>query len=297
MSSASNIKRTKTNKYFIMLRLLVLIFLFAFTTIVLAQKVIYSPRYFGPNANQAAELTGAIIPEFTTVDFSGNYYFGFGDQAINPELKIEIPLLPRKVSLKLWVALWEKYTVESAIYEERGMSKMEGITNGGDIYVQTRISVFKEKKYRPAMILNSTLRSASGGPIEERRYYDTPGYYFDVEAAKSFGFNNEIINDVRVSADFGFLCWEMSNSKQSDAIMYGGKIILSNKAIDFEHTLAGYSGRINSDDELLVYSAKLIGKTKPVSFFVQYKYGINDWNYHQLQAGISFQIKSLTPKY
>jgi hypothetical protein len=280
-----------------MLKLFILILFSAFTASILAQNIIYSPKYFGPNANQAAELTGAIIPEFTTVDFSGNYYFGFGDQAINPELKIEIPLLPRKISLKLWVALWEKYSVDSIRYQERNMLKMNGITNGGDIYVQTRISVFEEKKYRPAVILNSTLRSASGGPIEERRYYDTPGYYFDLEAAKSFGFNNVIINDVRVSADFGFLCWEMSNSRQSDAIMYGGKIILSNKAVDFEHTLSGYSGRINSDDKVLVYSAKLIGKTKPISFFVQYKYGIRDWNYHQLQAGISFQIKSLTPKY
>jgi len=280
-----------------MLKLFILILFSAFTASILAQNIIYSPKYFGPNANQAAELTGAIIPEFTTVDFSGNYYFGFGDQAINPELKIEIPLLPRKISLKLWVALWEKYNVDSIIYQERNMSKMNGITNGGDIYVQTRISVFEEKKYRPAVILNSTLRSASGGPIEERRYYDTPGYYFDLEAAKSFRFKNKIINDIRVAADFGFLCWEMSNSRQSDAIMYGGKIIMSNKAIDFEHTLSGYSGRINSDDNVLVYSAKLIGKTKPISFFIQYKYGIHDWNYHQLQAGISFQIKPLTPKY
>jgi len=279
-------------------RICTIYLLICFIPVVCSQTVNYSPAYFGPNANPVAEFSGATIPKFTTVEVSGNYYFGFGDQTINPELKIEIPLLPQRISLKLWVALWEKYTVTQALYDQRQMQgKLSGTTNGGDVYVQTRFSVLAEKKYLPAVLLNITLKTASGEAFKERRYFNTPGYYFDAEIAKSFRFENKIINDLRIATDLGFLCWEMTNSRQNDAFMYGAKIILSNNVIDFENTLAGYKGRIKNGDNPLVYSAKLIGKYKIFSFFVQYKYGIRDWNYHQLQAGFSVGIQKLTPKY
>ena len=263
-----------------------------------AQNVNYSPAFFGPNANTVAEFSGAIIPEFTTVEVLGSYFFGFGDQTINPELKIEIPLLPQRISLKLWVALWEKYTVSQELYDERQMfGKLSGSTNGGDIYVQTRISVLAEKKYLPAVIFNATLKTATGEAFKERRYFNTPGYYFDGEIAKSFRFKNKIISDIRIATDLGFLCWETTNSSQNDAFMYGGKFVLSNKIIAFENTLAGYKGRIKNGDNPLVYSTKLTGKYKIFSFFVQYKYGIRNWNYHHLQAGFSVGIQKLTPKY
>jgi hypothetical protein len=66
---------------------------------VFSQNVNYSPEYFGPNANPVAEFSGATIPEVTTFSVSGHYYFGFGDQTVNPEINLEVPLLPQKVSM------------------------------------------------------------------------------------------------------------------------------------------------------------------------------------------------------
>jgi hypothetical protein len=245
-----------------------------------------------------AEFSGAIIPKYTTLEVSGNYYFGFGDKAINPEVKAEIPLLPQRVSLKLWWALWEKYWVTQEIYDKRQMEgKLTGVTSGGDIYVQTRILVLVEKKYVPAVIINATLKTASGEAFEERRYFNTPGYYFDAEIAKSFRFKNKIINDLRIAADLGFLCWEMTSSRQNDAFMYGGKLTLSNKIIALENTIAGYRGRLNNGDRPLVYSAKFSGKIKVFTIFAQYKYGIHDWPFHQFQLGLAVEIEKLTPRY
>ncbi|MDR2840105.1 MAG: hypothetical protein LBV75_02410, partial [Paludibacter sp.] len=258
----------------------------------------YSPAYFGPNANPVPDFTAAIIPEFTTLSVAASYSFGFGDRTINPPLTIEIPLLPKKVSLKLWLPLMEYYSVTPAVYDYRKMEgKLSGSTSGGDIYVQTRMLLFSEKRTVPAVVLNSTLRSASGGEFEERRYFDTPGYYFDVEIAKSFPINTEVVSDIRLAADLGFMCWETSGSTQNDATMYGAKIILSNKSLDFENTISGYSGWMKNGDQPLVFTSKLNGKLKNFRLFLQYKYGITDWNYHQLQAGVSFDLKKLTPKY
>jgi hypothetical protein len=125
--------------------------LLVFTVFVLnlqAQTINYSPAYFGPNANPVAEFSGAIIPEYTTLEASCNYFFGFGDQTVNPEVKVEIPLLPQRVSLKVWMALWEKFWVTQNIFEERQMmGKKTGYSNGGDVYVQTRISILLERTH------------------------------------------------------------------------------------------------------------------------------------------------------
>ena len=184
------------------------------------------------------------------------------------------------------------------MYDERQMEggNLQGTTNG-DIYVQTRMLITQEKKYLPNIILNSTLKSASGSNFAQRRYFDTPGYYFDVEIGKSIHTKSRIVSEIRAVANLGFLCWETTNSTQNDAPMYGGKVILSNKLFDFENVLSGYYGWMNNGDAPLAYSSKLTFKQSKINFFAQYQYGINDFPYHHIRAGISFQLSKLTPKY
>ena len=263
-----------------------------------AQTVNYSPAYFGPNANPVPEFTDATIPATTTVKVSGNYYFGFGDNTSNLNFNVEIPLLPERVSFKVWVVPIERYRVTQAIYDKRNMAggRLSGTANG-DFYVQTRMLILKERKIAPAIIFNSTLKTASGNNFLQRRYFDTPGYYFDVELGKSIHLENKIIDEIRFVANLGFFCWETTNSTQNDAFMYGGKIILSNRLFDFENSLSGYYGWMKNGDAPLVFNSKLIFKQPKFSIFMQYKYGIKDFPYHHVQTGISFTLPKLTPRY
>ena len=263
-----------------------------------AQTVNYSPAFFGPNANPVPEFGQATVTDRTTVRLSGDYHFGFGDQTANATLTVEMPLLPECVSLKVWASMLEHYRVTQDVYDLRQMQggSLNGSANG-DIYVQTRIRILKERRMAPAIVLNSTLKSASGTHFEQRRYFDTPGYYFDLEVGKSFALNNRMVSTIRVVADLGFLCWETTGSTQNDAPMYGGKIILSNALIDFENTLSGYYGWMNNGDAPLVYTTKLTFKQPKIHFFAQYQYGIHDFPYHHVQAGISVPFGKLTPKY
>lgn len=177
--------------------------------------------------------------------------------------------------------------------------------SNGDFYVQTRISLLKEKKYAPAIILNSTLKTASGTNFNERRYFDTPGYYFDVEFAKSIHTKGKFINELRAVGNLGFLCWETTGSRQNDAPMYGVKIIAGNQNWKLDNTLSGYWGWMHTSatygadygDAPLVYAAKLTIMRSKMDYFAQYQYGINDFPYHQLRLGISFPIEKLTPKF
>jgi hypothetical protein len=268
------------------------------------QSVRYSPAWFGPNANPVPELTDAKIPSETTIELMADYYTGFGDITQNGYWKIEIPLIPKSVSFKLWSTLFENYQVSDNIFTLRNMVENKGIANG-DIYVQTRISLNKERKNLPAIILNTTLKTASGTNFINKRYFDTPGYYFDIESSKSFIINSLLINEIRIAADLGFMCWETTNSRQDDALLYGIQLNIHSGNFIIGNYIGGYDGWMHKHpsycydygDSPLVYKFKLQYSAKKTAYFLQYQYGIKDFPYHNLRAGIAFRIRALTPKF
>lgn len=267
-----------------------------------AQTVKYSTAWFGPNANPVPEFTDATIPTKTTISLMGDYYFGYGDVTKNGYFKIDIPLLPERISLKIWTSVLENYNTTTEIMQLRGSNSLSG-TASGDIYVQTRIRILKEQKQVPSIILNSTLKTASAKTVLSRRYFDTPGYYFDMEIGKSFSTNGMFVSEIRAVANVGFMCWETTNSMQDDATMYGGKIIIGNKKWKLDNSISGYNGWIHSNryfpsdygDSPLVYAAKFSVMTKNIDYFAQYQYGIKDFPYQQIRVGVSFTISKLTP--
>ena len=196
-----------------------------------AQSTKYSTAWFGPNANPVPEFTDASIPTKTTISLMGDYYFGSGDVTKNGYLKVEVPLLPKRVSMKIWTSIFEHYQITDALSIQRDMSGNTSGNANGDIYVQTRILLLKEKKFQPSIILNSTLKTASGTNFPERRYFDTPGYYFDVEIGKSIHTNCKFISEIVAVVNTGLLCRETTNNTQNDAPMYGGKIIIGNNNV------------------------------------------------------------------
>lgn len=275
-----------------------ILLLFLNQIITSGQIINCSPAYFGPNANPVPETGNAKIQNETTISLSGNYYFGFGDQTKNLFIKAELPLLSGRISFDSWIAVLEHYHVTDEINVFRNMPA--GVTSGtatGDIYFRTRISIFKEKKVFPAIIINSTFKTASGDSFGERRYYETPGYYFDVESGKSVYFKNDIISEIRFIVDLGFLCWQMMENDQNEGPMYCGKITLNNKLINFENSISGYHGWMHDGDNPLVYTSNLIIKCTSMNYFIQYQYGIRDYPYHHILLGLSTSISRLTPHY
>jgi hypothetical protein len=267
----------------------------------------YSTAWFGPNANPVPEFTDATIPAKTTITLTGDYYFGHGDQTENGYAKIEFPLIPERVSFKVWSTILEHYQVTDQLSAQRAM--LDGNTYGkanGDIYFQTRILLLKENKNVPDIILNTTLKTASGTYQQYRRYFNTPGYYFDAEIGKSLHTQSSFISEIRAVVNVGFMCWETERqSTQDDAPMYGGKIIIGNQNWKLENTLSGYWGWMHTNvrygadygDAPMVYAAKITKLTKNINYFAQYQYGINDFPYQQVRLGVSFTIDKLTPKY
>lgn len=281
----------------------ILILLFA--QICLGQSLIHhTTNYFGPNANPVPEFTDATIPEFTQVTINGDYYFGHGDETFSNLTKIEVPLIAEKVSVKIWKTILEYYSVTDQIFARRQMQKKQGSASG-DFYVQTRIKLLSEGTGKPSIILNSTLKTASGSDFKNRRFFNTAGYYFDLELGKSFKLNNFFIEEVRLVSDFGFFSWDIQTPNlnvQDDAIMYGAKLILKHKNISWENLFSGYNGWITRvedyGDRPMIFSSKLNLETKNNAIWsLQFQHGIKYFPYEQIRIGVQLPLRKLTPRF
>ncbi len=120
-------------------------------------KVRYSPAWFGPNANPVPEFTSAIIPAKTQLSAMSDVYFGYSDLTVSGRFKIEVPLIPEFVAIKIWCTPFEYFKVTPALADDRDMLKAEGVAIG-DYYVQTRIRVMQESKRGVDMVINTTLK-------------------------------------------------------------------------------------------------------------------------------------------
>ncbi|MGA9211810.1 hypothetical protein [Kaistella sp.] len=263
----------------------------------------HTTNYFGPNANPVPDFTDATIPKSTEFSVYGDYYYGYGDQTINSLLKLEIPLLPEKISVKLWAVPIEHYSVTDAIKNRRMMQKNSG-TATGDLFLQTRIALFSEKNSNISVILNTTLKTSSGSDFKNRRTFNTAGYYFDTEIGKSFAISNHFLNEIRLVGNIGFYSWDVltpNNNVQDDALMYGLKMILKKKNISWENTISGYNGWIKRapdyGDKPIILGTKLNLKGKQNTYFLQYQYGIRYFPFNQIRIGAVFSLPTLTPHF
>lgn len=263
----------------------------------------HTTNYFGPNANPVPEFTDALIPQNTNATLIGDYYFGYGDNTFSNNIKVEIPLIPEKVSVKVWKTLIEYYSVTDEIVSRRSMQKNNGFATG-DFYIQTRIRILSEKKNSPSLVLNSTLKTASGSDFKNRRFFNTAGYYFDVELGKSFVFNDSFIDEIRLVSDLGFFSWDVQTPNinvQDDAVMYGLKFILKHKNISLENTFSGYEGWIKRVEDYgnkpMVFSSRLNFEIRKTLWFLQFQHGIKYFPFEQIRVGVQIPLEHLTPKF
>lgn len=260
-------------------------------------KINFSPAFFGPNALPVYEISDARIPKETQFRCSGNFFFGFGDHTKSLDFKVNIPLLPERVSFEATHLAVEFWKVTPEVYHYRGMTgdKLKGIA-WGEFYCQTNIWLIKERENMPSFVLSGGFKTATGTGFSQRRNYDSPGYFFTLEIGHSYYPKYPFLEEVRMVGYLGFLCWQTTTNAQNDAFTYGGKIVLRNRLFDFQNMLSGYSGWIANGDTQLVYSSRLTFKRPKFTVFKEYQYGINDFPYHNVRLGCSFTLSSLTPR-
>jgi hypothetical protein len=107
---------------------------------------------------------------------------------------------------------------------------------------------------------------------------------------KSLYFKKSVINELRFVGMLGFLSYQLNDSKQNDAPLFGGKMILSSDKLSFENGLAGYSGWLKKGDQPLVLRSRLNFKSGSQHYFIQYQHALRDYPFRRLQVGVNFDL-------
>ncbi|MDD4923204.1 MAG: hypothetical protein PHS30_12125, partial [Bacteroidales bacterium] len=222
-------------------------------------------------------------------EVSVDAFWGFGDKTQSLSTRFTYVPIPGKLAISCWGVLAEHYQTTTDVRDERASMVESGEETFmmGDFYISTLVNVNQEKKYLPDVNLEIVLKTSASKTPYNARFFDTPGYWFDLTAGKSLKFPHSFIRELRLVGTYGFLCYQLNSARQNDAPLYGGKVILSSEKWSFENGIHGYSGWLDMGDKPQVLRSKLAFKQGNRYYFVQFQYALRDYPFHRIQTGVN----------
>lgn len=252
----------------------------------------YTAAFFGPNALPVLEQSDARIAEKHNLELSTDVFWGFGDETQSLSTKFTYSFIPGKLAVSVWGVIAEHYKTSIEVRDQRAslIENPEETVLIGDFYISTQIGILKERKILPDINLEIVLKTASSGRPWGARFFDTPGYYFNLTSGKSLKFENSFLDEIRLSGNFGFLSYQTNTAYQNDAPLYGAKLSLVSNKFSWENGIGGYSGWLDQGDMPMVLRSKLIFKSKQMNYFIQYQHSLRDYPFRRLQTGASIDF-------
>ena len=256
-----------------------------------------APYFFGPNAFPIPDMVKDTRAN-PTIELDGKYSWGrlapTTDRTFDVGFAIRLPLWTDRVNLSVYGQVHEWYRDTPEVREIRKVDPKYPLKGhcAGDVYVTVDFRILNERKYVPAMVLRAALKTASGDEYEKARFFDAPGYHFDITATKTFAFRNGgFFKCFKASLNFGFLCWQTDMGSQNDALMAAGSVELDTKYADLSVDCGGYYGREKYYDSptSLKVRLDLIPEMK-INPFVCYQRGLKDWPFDQIKLGIRYSF-------
>ncbi len=253
-----------------------------------------APDYFGPSAFPIPDMLDGRISNTFSATLAADIFDGHrGDMTEGVYINIAAPLFSDRVTMNLWLTSaveWYQMSEESHAHASLGDDIALRGYEFGDAYISTDIHLMREQKNRPDISVRVALKTALGYGFYKARYYDGPGYFFDVAAGKSKYLNHPFFSELRLAASTGFLCWQTDNGRQNDAVMYGIQCKLASKLFTLSGTFGGYSGWENDGDRPMSVKSELrfhLGRIEPI---IYNQYGIKDYPFTQWRVGINYQF-------
>ncbi|SDE50960.1 hypothetical protein [Ulvibacter litoralis] len=258
------------------------------------QHIVITPGFMGPNALPVPEIKTGILPSQLNLKVAFENHSSDGDQTSNFYTELYVPLQAKKVGLFVSVVPIEFYNVDEATLLDRKIETTDGKgTAGGDIYVGTYIQLLQNHKSLPDLLLTINLRTASGTKLEEARYTDSPGYFFDLSAGKEIALGSSFLPSMRLYAMGGLYVYQTHRTdfRQNDAILYGAGIDLNFNHFVFKNAFGGYSGFVRDGDRpALVRSTLKTTFNSMVNYELGFQKGIADQKYTTVRFGLNFDL-------
>ncbi|MCX6258355.1 MAG: hypothetical protein NTW49_10740 [Bacteroidia bacterium] len=271
------------------------------------QYFIMSPGYMGPNALPVPEAEDGLIEPGIKFKTALDFHFMKGDQTQDLYLQFSHPFCNNMISVGFSAVPAEHYQLDTTIRDERlvRFANPHGFA-GGDIIFWTNIQLIKNRPGWPDVLFNMACRTASGGDLQDARYTDMPGYYFDLSFGKSFLQNKEKNSWLRWYLMLGFYCWQtnLTAYSQNDAGLFGGGLKLNLNDILINNSISGYIGYIGmkhiimipdsskpheyAKDQPVVYRLDISKVSGKYEYGFRFQQGLHDFKYSTFRVSLSY---------
>ncbi|MDR1813789.1 MAG: hypothetical protein LBR18_02950 [Tannerella sp.] len=246
----------------------------------------YSPRYFGPNAFPLPELHNGLLCSEIEAEIRGDYHHYSGDRTKDVYARVFIPVAGGLAGVEVGGVIYEYYNMSEETHLERhsaGTRWPQGAH--GDIIVSSYYQLIRNNKWADVM-LEATLKTASGNRLADARFTDAASYWFDVNAGRNLLNTNNLT--LKLQALAGFYCW-MTNDvmhRQNDALV--GSVGISGSVggnIRFAADIVSLYGYENNGDRPIQLRTRLEYEYRRNALSFRYKHGIKDSLYDSFSLG------------
>lgn len=253
------------------------------------EYMIVSPRYFGPNALPIPELTSAKSLDSIQFQLQARHHRMQGDQTTDLFTSLTVPF-GKRMMVEGYVVALEHYQLDTLIRDARFARDRnpEGVI-GGDIYFATHIGLIQSHASLPDLTLRMGLRTASGLHLENARYLDSPGYFFDLRSSKTLSTKRGHL--LTVKGMIGFYAWQtnLTNHQQNDAVLYGLGLNWDTDQTFFQVDASGYDGYLNNGDHPRILRFEMGWKTTRFNYAILGALGSGDNLYDRFGFGITWK--------
>lgn len=251
------------------------------------ELLIYSPRYFGPNAFPIPEMRDGRVSERYEVEVRGEYHYYTGDKTWDIVGRALLPFFRGRAGIEVNWCFKEKYKMTPETRDERFAVDTESpIKYNGDIVISSFFQVLKSEKWVDATI-SANIKTASGGRLCDARFTDAASYWFDVNVGRNLWKSADGKASIRMQALAGFYCW-MTNDmehRQNDAISYGVGFTGKYRGFTLATNLAGFYGYENNGDRPIHWRNNLRYEIKKNIISFRYTHGMKDNLYETYSLG------------
>ena len=263
--------------------------------------IIYSPYYLGPNALSVPLSQKGLVKSRYELQVSFENHLYSGDKTQNLFINLYLPIVKNLVAIEFYGVPIEHFRMdEKTVIERRSRNRSGEGYAVGDFYFSTIVQLLKN----PDLTFRMAGRTASGSKLNEARYTDAPGYFFDLSFGKDLLLQEKLIDKIRFHGMAGFYVWQMNlpDNRQNDAILYGLGFDLFIKTFMIANSIDGYYGYLGNEeivvvkkdqpvlfkDRPVVYRFDITKKFKKIDYVIGYQVGLHDFNYQSFKFSLLF---------
>lgn len=243
------------------------------------EQLIYSPRYFGPNAFPLPELMGGSLPSRWEVELRGEFHTMPGDKTKDVFARLYVPIANGRAGVTISGVIREFYKTSPQVRDERKAAEIKPVVPCyGDVVVNCYYQVLRSEKWMD-VIVSANLKTASGGRLCDARYTDAASYWFDCNVGRTFWRNDRA--SLRAQGLIGFYCWMTNNMvhRQNDALCYGLGLQGTYRNFSLDCDYSGIQGYRDDGDKPMAIRTRLNYEIKKNILSFRYKHGLKDHLY------------------